>query len=876
MLYSIWALLTLLLVSPSIEKAKELLVIVHNGYLGKSIRLYWYYISIDAVDKAKEIIQKLNHNTIIRQIINHSKLVEDLPVVVAYDNKYRPIWYLSKRKAYTQTIIDKDGNEVKVTIPPVYQRPQLFPEVLEMVWNIIEKGKNIGQSVGINWTDKKGRKRYNTIVLKPEEKITVKSREYMLIASGKNKTFYWPTDVPIPSELKPWIESKNIQSKNDFVAGLKRHGHTEYIKDIDITVQEEHQFDLGAVVLPREVVKQLSKRFGFDVNLSQITIWFEDGTFFKGTVESDEFSKMPVGYYGGLKSAISKYDGKNKVKALKIGARAIRMNVLSNYRVQPWEATANHQQFTYTGNKMPVVVEPVNNELLAKICLGEPGITMQAQQEFLSNISRALHKFNVSGYAGQIGAYCDTSSANFIIFTSDRKLKNQIKEFTFLWSPFLPVHTDLMKVLVKFMYKPDYDGVICLNTNEQNMEWIDRWFIQYAGRDCDGDGIVITDDPRIISLAKNVPEIQWYNTVQFKGETPVDCTNSHLALMMSYSNIILHSGIVGTFDNFARRIITERPALMTWELRVRLTKIIQMGISSVKKHVDDEDLNNPFIIYKILGLDYKTNEWLRKSTIDFKKEVVEVVKKLNGTVQKLMFIKEGQDPEVFKLEITELYQNLHEKLDKIELADPKAVKAFTSAVEAAQEFTCERSAYFNMKNIGKSLLAEAKAVDILAAEILLAEIKDLWYRKDDESQSIAEEIGLDFNEIKDLIEYQIETSEIEPRALFGVLLSNLSSRFLTSIISMEQMLQLDRLSGQNMYCSYSIPVKNNTLHVGQRLTFGQLSARVPMSQLLAEMPICDYLIKDIKQAQYYNWASKTGNIQQSNYLLKLVPVLDNN
>jgi len=167
--------------------------------------------------------------------------------------------------------------------------------------------------------------------------------------------------------------------------------------------------------------------------------------------------------------------------------------------------------------------------------------------------------------------------------------REEIRNMVFLFSPTLPIHTEIMRVRVKLI--PDghiINHLILLNVHSSNLKWISRWYMQWAGRDCDGDGFTLSDDPCILQHAKATEKIRWFDTTQFKSVSDEPEETEFDAVRTATGRIRSASHLIGMYDKAARRIIRQAPELMTSGLSSLFTEAIQRAISSQKKNSGSE------------------------------------------------------------------------------------------------------------------------------------------------------------------------------------------------------------------------------------------------------------------------------------------------
>lgn len=129
--------------------------------------------------------------------------------------------------------------------------------------------------------------------------------------------------------------------------------------------------------------------------------------------------------------------------------------------------------------------------------------------------------------------------------------------------------------------------------------------------------------------------------------------------------------------------------------------------------------------------------------------------------------------------------------------------------------------------------------------------------------------------IEDLI--MITQHKVDFNTLWGVLLSRLSSNLICQILNVEDMLKLDKVSGQNVFSRFYIPIVNTAVNIlpGAILSYNQLNTLVANKYMMHEMDKnIMYRISEIKSNNYYNWVTTSRKIKTSNRILVLLPVID--
>lgn len=460
-------------------------------------------------------------------------------------------------------------------IPIITSRPSIIPGLLVGYWQD-DPLERVELSSG----------RQTDLIRHAPYDLEWEGQDYLLVAETLRKSFYFPKDQ-IPDFIQPWL-SLEPQKRSDLAAGLKRQGvRLQSLAGLPLSLELLHkgstetkavQEELGVCILSDAQFLQVQQEIGLPVHALQVTLWFANGSFFKGTLQSESLSGLAPGFYGGLKHPAPLTEPTKSV----LGA------VMDEYSLVPWTPSMNRQQTDYADIPLPVRSQFPEPDTFIKAATGFPGYVRQFNQEILTSAYRLFQKTLVKGFAGKVGITVDSSPAHFII-RGQSIHREEIRDMAFLFSPALPVHTEVMRVRVKLI--PDdkiHNHLILLNVHPTNLQWVERWYMAWAGRDCDGDGFTLSDDPCILQYAKTSDRITWFDTTQFKSvsdepeETPFDAVRTATGRIRSASHLI------GMYDKAARRIIRQAPELMTSGLSSLFTEAIQRAISSQKKNSGSE------------------------------------------------------------------------------------------------------------------------------------------------------------------------------------------------------------------------------------------------------------------------------------------------
>jgi hypothetical protein len=447
-----------------------------------------------------------------------------------------------------------------------------------------------------------------------------------LITETPKASFYLNADAPdgVKAALGPWIESRESKAKADLMTLVKRPG-----KAIDLEVLAEYQprklwdktrtgrrlksrriDDLGQWVLTDRDYSRLQEtlNLGSRQEAFQGTVLFSTGVYFKGTFVSAELSGMKPGFYGGLKAP-------KGVAPTAEGASVVYASLMDAYAAGPWSCTVNTQQLAYIGTggfalKGDDVVSRRTAEKLALAEVGIPDARRAANRELLAATHKASHKTKVRGFAGKVVAVQrEKTDAQFVLFLSEKTAaKRGLStgdrfEAAFGWSPFLATHRHLPAVVVEVEVRKDLNGPHLIGVNVTGESgFMVKLFINHAGRDTDGDGVVLVTDRRVLELATPWREITLTNSVAHKATVEDDPFATVEGAIREALRRQLAASEVGKADLMARRIrlhaagyvdqITRsekatRLHVKAEALAPQFEAWIQLGISSMKKLIEE-------------------------------------------------------------------------------------------------------------------------------------------------------------------------------------------------------------------------------------------------------------------------------------------------
>lgn len=432
-------------------------------------------------------------------------------------------------------------------------------------------------------------------------------KKLSLVCETKDKSFYFET---IPDWAEKFLVMNVSQKVSDLATVLKRPGiemselrklklntkltSTRMIKNRDGV--EKDVYDMGVWVLPKADFRNMMDHIGIKgLSPLQITV-IGDGIYFKGTVTCETLANMVPAIYGGIKKA----EDRDYMED------AIIASVMDSFVHTPWKSTLNRQQCDYTGCHMPINIDHPSKEVTAKAMSGFGPYVDQFNSKIIASSGKMLKKISVKGYAGKCSIGNVEEDVQFIV-RSNRVSKRKIKDMVWLVNPSLPVYKEFP--LVKVLIVPDkrIDGhLLQVNMNDKNLKWVSDIYISLYGRDADGDGFTLTDDPIFWALLSDKvvasDKLTWLDTTKFKGQADKRVNTREAAIIQATHRIRTASGDVGRVDKLARRIYRYDSVLLDWELSLVCTGAIQSSITAQKKKTDRKEYTGGWI-YKFIESD---------------------------------------------------------------------------------------------------------------------------------------------------------------------------------------------------------------------------------------------------------------------------------
>jgi hypothetical protein len=745
---------------------------------------------------------------------------------VSQSEAFKAIVYASKPiigapVRYNGEIVPTPAPGDEADIPVIISRPLLFDELLIMYYQDsglerfeFDEGTQervVHAPLSLNWGEP--------------------SREYRLLGESNNKAFYWPDDTDLPSELKPWI-TRTPSERTTLINGLMRQGHRiaalEGLTLDPSKIYTDGINDLGFCVLTDEQMAAVNTELGLDADPYQGTIWFEDGSYAKGSIVSESSSRMKPGYYGGVKRPYG-------ASASTISTRG---SIMDSFTLVPWSASVNRQQMDFADLPFPVREQLPDPDTFSKAVTGFPPYIQSLNEQLISSIGQLFKKCPIKGYAGKVSVGVADAPVQFIV--RGPKVKEHIQTMVMLFNPSLPVHTSLMKVKVQFIRDENAVGnLIQLNLHSANHPFIDQWWTKWAGRDNDGDGVVLTSDPIVMKHAVWPDMIQWHDTTQYKSTADVPVADEETCIRLATERIRTYAGRIGVLDKLARRIHRQDPELFTWEMRVLLSEAIQRSISAQKKNSGMDTFSG--YAWLLDQLPEGSTDWLFHNLHDDIDEVpVRVRAYLNDRA-------EVGIPD---------FEELFKELEDVAVAMPDHFKAAQDILGLLQEIPKDN--YHRFKAQGRELYAkhQARAPESQIKEVLqfISRSKQVW-RMGKASSLI--DIHLSYNQKSDVISSWARdlSKRVSTKLLVGTMIKNFSLNLLSHILDIQDLEQLGLLSG------YYLPVcTSSELRVGmigKRGSFAALITHPHFISVLKENS--NYRIENIHQLSGSNWITKTTN-----------------
>lgn len=674
--------------------------------------------------------------------------------------------------------------------------------------------------------------------------------EYNLIGESLRKSFYWPRSEPLAPELVPW-RTRRPQDVTTLISAIRRQGYAiSSFTGIELNqamLYEGDVNDLGVFVVPDQLMVKLNDEIGLDADPYQGTVWFNDGSFFKGTIQSTTSSGRTPGFYGGVK----------RPRGAKGSSVCTRASIMDSYTMVPWSSSLNRQQTDYAGQDLPVSVQLPSRGTFTKAALGFPPYVQQLNEQLVSSSGELVRRVHVRGYAGKVALGTTDEPVQFII--SGPNVKERITNMVWLFNPTLPVHTSLMKVRVQFKNSSKPGDLIQLNGHELNKDWIHRWYMQWAGRDVDGDGAVLTDDPVVMRSAKWSNAIKWHDTTQYKSNQDVDAEDRETATRVSTERVRLYSGRIGIYDKLARRIHRNDPALLTWELRVQLSEAIQRSISAQKKNSGVDAFDGYSWLLK--QLPEGAEEWLFENVHDHIDEL---------ETRTRAFLSERQRTDNV-VACTLSYDTLMNELQDVVDEMPEHIEAVQDVLSLAQEMP--NDAYHHMKERGRQLWSryQADASDIQINDILsfITKAQHLWRTgsctSDDDSFSVS------FNQKVMIIRtWARQLSErVSTHLLVGAMINHFSLNLLSHVLDVEDLEALGLTNGY--YLPIAADVAPGVGMVGTRGSYAALVSHPYYLDALKDGR--QYRILSVHTLNGSRWSTRTSHKQkQSTHVIHIKEV----
>jgi hypothetical protein len=713
------------------------------------------------------------------------------------------------------------------SIPLVMSRPVLFPELLTMYWqdDPVER---------LEFNDgSQDRVRHAPLRLKWN------GEEYELLGESLRKSFYWPTSVPMAEELVPWL-SRRAQDRTTMITGARRQGLTILsFTGLELNpsrVYDDGVNDLGVCIIADEMMSQLNDEIGLVADPYQGTIWFQDGSFFKGTIQSEMSSGCVIGFYGGVKRPTGV-----------IGSSyCTRASIMDSYTMVPWESSINRQQTDFSNQELPVTVRLPSCDTFAKAALGFPPYLQQLNDQLISSCGQLVRRAPVKGFAGKVAIGSVPDHVNFII--SGPEIVKKVSTMVWLFNPTLPVHTSLMKVRVLFQKSKRPGVLIQVNVNDFNGSWIEQWYMKWAGRDVDGDGAVLTADSALLATAKWPREIRWHDTTQYKSNQDVDAEDEQTAIRVSTERVRLYSGRIGIYDKLARRIYRQNPDLLTWELRVQLSEAIQRSISAQKKNSG---------VDKFDGYSWILEQLPPGSELYLFENVHDHIDAIETRARLFLQKRQHATPESeHALPYDELLKELEDVVDEL----PEHVSAIREILNLVQDLP--RDSYHHLKERGRQLWAryQADASKQQIEDVLefVTKTKHLWRTGacavDTDSYSVS------FNQKALIVRSWAQqlSKRVSTRLLVGAMINHFSLSLLSHVLDVEDLEPLGLTNG------YYLPVATEKpLSVGLVGTRGSYAALVSHPYYLDALTEGkQYRVCAVNKLSGSSWSTRTTSQQK--------------
>jgi hypothetical protein len=706
-------------------------------------------------------------------------------------------------------------DEATAELPAIYSRPY-----------VVEDGMLVGY-----WQDEPVRRielesgSVKTITRHAPLDLEWEGRTYTLVTEAMKKSFYFPMDS-IPDYFKKWVENNEPQKKADLATGAKRQGirlhalsgiplspalmYTQNVPTLDGKLQDV--YDQGVLVVMDERWNAIQDELGLKIAALQGTIWYQNGCYFKGTIIGERLAKLPVGYYGGVKSPTDEITE----------SVSLFGGIMDEYSLVPWTASVNRQQTDYADLELPLNPEFPSAETFTMAASGFPAYVNKLNDSLIAASSQVFRKSKVQGIAGKWGITNEDCGSQFIV--RGPSIHNRhTKTMVFLFSPSLPVHTKLMKVRVTFIPDENLAGnIILVNMNKRHWSYNSNIFISLQGRDADGDSATLTDDPELLRQSYWPDEVRFFDTTQFKSMKDLPVRDAEAALRTSVGRM-RNSEIIGKADNLMRRFtflpfLVEGAEGLTWERRILGTEAIQRGISAQKKNSGAEmfqgyywalkDVPPHLHDYLLPGKGLNPHDWLA-SLKSASKAWIKALHAHSNDPSPLTD-KKVNDAEA-------LYRELLAKLEPFFPAETDAARTLLELLMPNDEAAIQR-----MKTRGRTLFETAQSrcddATLIATLEAIDKSKRLW-------QSIAaaksgeDEPVMSFTDAAAQISaWLYPLAEKNYTLLIGAMLTEFSNSLLSYLITIDDIRYIGLLD------RFTIPVKQSlpkgmlvTLQVLQRI-----------------------------------------------------------
>jgi hypothetical protein len=724
--------------------------------------------------------------------------------------------------------------------PVVYARSTLFPEIRTLYWQ--DEPLVRVEYEGIT----------QECVLHAPLQLEWEGVHHKLLCESFKRSFYVAGDVPI--EIQPWL-SLHAQERTNLAVGIRRQGYALLtLTGIQLNAQDVHEndLDLGVCVLSDEKIEELNAELGLDADPYQGTIWFADGTFFKGTIQSMSSAGIPIGWYGGLKRP-----GTIKTKGATVSTRG---SIMDSYIHVPWTPSMNRQQTDYAGLQLPVRQGLPHQDVLVKAASGFPAYVQQMTEQVLSSCAKLFKRVGVRGVAGKVSLGKSSNDVQFIV--RGPHVHPGIRRMVFLFSPSLPVHTELLSVRVEFIQNDSmYGNLIQLNVHENNYNYINNSYIRHCGRDADGDGLTLSNDPIVLCHAVPWKQVEIHDTTQYKSVRDEPTRTSEEAIRTSSERVRLYSSKIGVFDKLARRIHRQDPKLMTNAVRTITTEAIQRSISATKKNSAADRFEGSAWLQALLPEDSDT--WLYANVHDQIDRVGEVVRTLLNVRHNY------SDAD---LPSSEEYKDVLQVLTAVREEMPEHYQAAAELLSLIQSFPKDQ--YRMVKVRGRTIWAtqqaRASGLVITDVQIFIAKSKKLWRSVHQNDDTYNPGFGY-LQAVRVIRTWAQDLSErVNTQLLIGAMCTEFSLNLLGHVLDLDDIVYAGLTSG------VFIPLSTDrVLNRGMLVTKGKLAALLA-HPIYADVLVSEatYSVENVFPLSSTNWIPRTSRkVKQGRVLVQLKEVI---